>query len=301
MKKTTLLLFLLLSTFYWSQIEKKNMKTGIITIITNEKIAFRDLLWNKDKAKFIDAKTNEIIELYDASIKSIEELQSDDSKFTNLAMPSQPELPKHEINNNFYKPDYPEGVYYTKEDFINKKVTNINLTKRSLIGFEKKVVDDNEQNCFFYDSSNIKLKNVFAVVYHGLLYFSIKNILQNRNKTDRAQESDFPNSFTQVLMGGNNYLYVETELANAWAKGLAYGLAGQGGAIGGAGIAMSSSTFLNNGKGIVWDFKNLEFNIFKNCEDYNDFIKDKSPSDVQKCENNQPDNFKVRAAISKIK
>ena len=55
------------------------------------------------------------------------------------------------------------------------------------------------------------------------------------------------------------------------------------------------------GKGIVWDIKNQEFNIFKNCKDYNDFIKDKYPEGVQQCENQQPDMLLVRKAIEKIK
>ncbi|MGV8915661.1 MAG: hypothetical protein ACOH1X_09475 [Kaistella sp.] len=45
--------------------------------------------------------------------------------------------------------------------------------------------------------------------------------------------------------------------------------------MGPAGGAMASS--LNQSKGVVWDVKNNEFNIFKNCEDYNSFILDKMP------------------------
>mgnify|MGYP000439297352 CR=1 FL=1 len=58
---------------------------------------------------------------------------------------------------------------------------------------------------------------------------------------------------------------------------------------------------LIKGKGIVWDFENEEFNIFKNCKDYNEFIKDESPDDIQKCEKRQPNMFAVRKAINKIK
>ena len=58
---------------------------------------------------------------------------------------------------------------------------------------------------------------------------------------------------------------------------------------------------LIKGKGIVWDFKNKEFNIFKNCKDYNKFIKEKSPNDIQKCKNNYPNMFEVRKTIDKLK
>ena len=49
--------------------------------------------------------------------------------------------------------------------------------------------------------SDSKLKNVFAVVHNGYLYFNIAAILVNRNKNDRAQTSDFPNSYTKVILG----------------------------------------------------------------------------------------------------
>jgi hypothetical protein len=114
--------------------------------------------------------------------------------------------------------------------------------------------------------SDSKLKNVFAVVHNGYLYFNIAAILVNRNKNDRAQTSDFPNSYTKVILGRKLPLY-RGDLANVWAKGLAYSAGAAGGAV---------ASTLNTGKGIVWDFKNQEFNIFKNCTDYNDFIKDKS-------------------------
>ena len=55
------------------------------------------------------------------------------------------------------------------------------------------------------------------------------------------------------------------------------------------------------GKGIVWDFKNNEFNIFKSCKDYNRFIKGKSNTDIQNCTSHQPNMFEVRKTILKIK
>jgi len=55
------------------------------------------------------------------------------------------------------------------------------------------------------------------------------------------------------------------------------------------------------GKGIVWDFKNEEFNIFRSCKDYNDFIRDKYPEGVQECNSQQPDILQIRAAMEIIK
>lgn len=279
-----------------AQIEKKNIAYGEFTLADGSKLMFRNLEWKNDKAYYQNAVTWEKEELFDASIISIEE------KIDESISPEE-EIPSILL----YRPDYPEGVYATKQDFMNKKPSSVQkLTKRGLYGFNKKIADDETPSCFFFTEEESRLRNVFAVVYNGILYFNVKAILANRNKYDRAQESDFPNSFVRVLAGGNNYLYTEADLVNAWVKGLANsGLGmGAGGAIGGAiqgaakGSIISSSM---SGKGVVWDFKNEEFNIFKNCNDYNDFIKDISEEDIQKCERQQADIMLVRTAIEKIK
>ena len=166
---------------------------------------------------------------------------------------------------------------------------------KGLIGFVKPKLTTIEHNCFFYnEDTDEKLKDVFAVSYQGHLYFQINAILSNRNKTDIAQTNDFPNSFVRVIMGGKNYLYTEANLANQWAQAISYGAVG--GAVGGA---LANSVIY--GKGVVWDFKNSEFNIFKNCEDYNEFIKDIYPNGVQGCENQQPNVMNIRKVIEIIK
>lgn len=200
-------------------------------------------------------------------------------------------------NNNsikkdtLYKPDYPEGIYTSKKDFINK--TPISFKKIVMKGLNRKVTDSIIHNCYFYYLyTNKKIKKVFAISYKGHLYFQIKAILKNRNKTDRAQSTNFPNTFVRVIMGGKNYLYTEAELVNQWAMGTAvnFGVAG----------AIIANDLIK-GKGIVWDFKNQEFNIFKSCKDYNKFLLGKSKTDIQKCKNHQPNMLEVRKTIEKIK
>ncbi|MDM1047350.1 hypothetical protein [Sphingobacterium hotanense] len=95
-----------------------------------------------------------------------------------------------------------------------------------------------------------------------------------------------------VLFGGENYLYIELELANSWKQGLGYGLGG----VGCAAIVQSAI----KGKGIVWDFKAQEFNFFRNCKDFNEFIADKYPEGVQDCEGHQSDMLKVRETVEKV-
>lgn len=197
-------------------------------------------------------------------------------------------------SDTLFRANYPEGIYYTKEDFINQRVDNSKAIQMS--DFNQQVLREAIHNPFFYFSeSNKKVKNVFAISYKGHLFFQVKAILKNRNKNDKAQDSKHPNSFVRVIIGGKNYLYTEVDLANKWAQGAYYG--GIGGTAGGI-----LANDLIKGKGVVWDFKNREFNIFRSCKDYNDFIFELSLfDDIQDCEKHQPNIFQVRKAIDKIK
>ncbi len=190
---------------------------------------------------------------------------------------------------------YPEGIYLSKEDFL-KKTPNENkeLIAKSIVPISRKVIDTIPDQCmFFYKATDKKVNKAFAVCYKGNLYFQAFTILKNREKTDRAQSTNYPASFSRVLIGGENYLYTELELANAWAQGTGYGIGGVAG-----GMVAANAI---KGKGVVWDHKSGEFNIFKNCKDFNAFIADKYPNGVQDCEDRQPDMLKVRAAIEIIK
>lgn len=193
--------------------------------------------------------------------------------------------------DTLYKPNYPDGIYITKSDFINK--TPSSLKSVNLKGLNSKLTDSIIHNCYFYYAeTDKKIKDVFAISYQGHLYFQLKAILDNRNKTDRAQSTNFHNTFVRVIIGGDNYFYTEAELVNQWAAGTAanFGLIG--------GVIMND---LIKGKGIVWDFKNEEFNIFKSCKDYNEFIANKSSDDLQECKNHQPNMIEVRKTIEKLK
>ena len=271
---------------------KTNLSHGIIITVLNDSIAFKDLTWDKNnKANFLNNQNNIMENLYDNSIKEILDVETNDPLYLRISGLINP-LPSKPISRE--KIEYKNGIYTTKQDFINNKPTeNIPLKKVTLYGIEKKEVDDEVPDCFFLKKDGKKLKNVFAVVYNDNLYFNIAAILSNRNKTDRAQGSDFPNSFVKVSIAGGNYLYMEAILANNWEKGLGYGLGGVAGSV----IATGS----NHEKGIVWDYKNQEFNIFKNCADYNEFIKELSPDSVQVCTKNQPDLIQIRNAIKAIK
>ncbi|MBX9806473.1 MAG: hypothetical protein K2X95_01610 [Flavobacteriaceae bacterium] len=300
MKKIIKIILILLVCFQSLAQELKPVSKGFITISTGQKMEFSDLNFVDTQVIFTNVTTKTQFTYFLNSINLIED-ESHSVIFKKfIPTKSEPDLIKEkeliEENDTLFKPKYPDGVYYSKEDFVNKKVSNVGkLIPKGLIGFEKPILSTIVHNCFFYiESSDQKLSNVFAVSFQGHLYFQINAILSNRNKKDRAQSNDFPNSFVRVIIGGDNYFYTEANLANAWAQGLAYG--GVGGAVGG-----SLASTLIYGKGVVWDFKNKEFNIFKNCEDFNEFIASVYSEGVQVCVNQQPNYLKIREIIKKIK
>ena len=197
-------------------------------------------------------------------------------------------------SETLFKPNYPEGIYMSKLDFINKIPSSIKtVIPFEFVGFNEPSLDSVYHNCYFYDKeTNKKIRKVFAISYHGHLYFQLKAILKNRNKYDRAQSTNYHNTFVRVISGGENYFYTEAELVNQWAAGVSVNFGVIGGVIAGN---------LIKGKGLVWDFKNQEFNIFKSCKDFNDFIEKIYPEGVQKCTEHQPDMFAVRKTIDQIK
>ena len=296
-KLTLILAFFCAFTFA----QTKTVASGTISITTGQKMNFTNLRFiENEQVVFKNKETQSEFYYFLKTVKLIVD-SNNNVVYENTSLPKpNPAEAKttiiEEKKDTLFRPNYPEGIYKTKEDFINKKPSQTTkVFAKGLIGFEKPILTEILHSCFFYDyDSDSKIKNVFAISFKGHLYFQINAILENRNKTDRAQTNELPNSFVRVIMGGENYYYTEADLVNKWAQGLAYG------AIGGVTGAVIGNT-MYYGKGVVWDFKNKEFNIFKNCEDYNDFLKEVYPKGVQTCPDQQPNIKEVRKVIAKIK
>ena len=284
----------------WAQ-EIPETKKGFITLTTNQKYEFTNLKTVNNQVVFINVATKSEFIYFKNAVKLVvddqqnvvyksQQYEEEEKKKTEKGLTEKPK----EI---LYKANYPDGIYYTKEDFINKTPNeNPKIFAKDLTDYEDEVLESIEDHCYFYYKvSEKKMKKVFAVSYQGYLYFQIKAVIaiSNRNKNDNAQTNDLPHSFTRVTKGGDNYFYAEMNLANIWAQGAAFGVGGASGYI--------MAKDMINTKGIVWDFKNKEFNIFKNCKDYNRFIEKIHPESVQKCENQQPDITEIRKTIDIIK
>ncbi len=199
---------------------------------------------------------------------------------------------------------YPSGIYKTKEEFINKtpsEVRELTVKKIELVNDSDSVV----RRCYFMDKATTKkIKKAFAVSYNGSLYFSNWAILKNKNKEDKSlSPASSMNAFVLVTMYGEKYLYTEAGLINHWQSGLSAGVAGGvGGLVGGAlGEAIDGSfpEITEFGTGVVWDIDNQEFNVFRNCPDFNDFIEDYGIEKVE-CGKEPFDLERVREAIKSI-
>lgn len=206
---------------------------------------------------------------------------------------SQNDISNNEINpqGGFSVKDYPDGFYYTLDDFINKKPRPYPLLQKRMIYRERLLpFDSNENHIFFFTASDtMKLKNVFAVSFRGNLYIQQKYITKYAKKGNKNEEGNNPNSYHRVLNDGK-FFYLEGAFSNAWAKGLAYG---SGGAIGG--IIGSS---LDHLKGVVFDIEKIEFDFFKNCEDFNLFLTEQKVEEKVDCKDYSI--TKVREIIDRI-
>ena len=179
---------------------------------------------------------------------------------------------------SIYKSSLPEGLYQTKEDFIKKtpsEFLQLTIDKIRLVNDS----DSQARRCFFKDKdTNKRVKKVFAISHNGQLYFSNWAILDNKAKSDKSVSPvESMNSFIRVLIDGDNFLYAEGAFVNTWQIGISGGVTGGvGGIIGselGNAIYKSYPITTFGGTGVVWDIKKEEFNIFRNCSDFNDFVE----------------------------
>lgn len=268
---------LLFSWYIFSQEIPSTIPEGVITITTNQRIPFKKFRKEGLEIVFYNTLTRSDYRYLPNSIKKIEDKEFN-ILYINPKFENEPNIRDKYIPliSKLFKPEYPEGVYLSKQDFINRTPLNELIVLGDNYG---PYTDENiiacENTFFYYTKTRKKLKNVFAVSHNGFLYFQIKTILKNKTANDNNQKSDYPNSFIRVKNGGSKYLYTEANLANFWEEVLTFASTNNY-------VLTQSLTTL---KGIVWDFKNQEFNIFKNCDDYNNFIKNIAPDRIENCEN----------------
>jgi len=189
-----------------------------------------------------------------------------------------------EIDAGKFRPNYPDGVYMSLESFNLKAPQRAVLIPVERKGRQVTKIDTLPDICdFFYESSNDVVSRCFAVSFHGYLYFRAGAVLENKSKNDKNQSVKEFNTFFRVLMGGKQFLYSEFEFA--YSKSNVYGF--------------QNTRFEQ--KGVVWNVKKHEFDIFNSCKNYNIFLEEEGGKSRTDCKKGELPNLdEVRAFIKHI-
>ena len=148
---------------------------------------------------------------------------------------------------------YPKGIYKTFEDFIRKTPSD------TLTPFIIKTGNNIISHRFFNAITNKRLKREFAFSDGKDLYVSIKGIIKKFHKSDKSQVKDDGNYHLKAEQIGNRYIYFEDYFTSKSAV------------IFGGIIAGSAARRL---KAIIYDLENNDFDLFKNADDFEFFIKE---------------------------
>lgn len=181
------------------------------------------------------------------------------------------------------KGDFPDGVYMTLEDVLNKVPTS---TDEVYI-----YNNDNSDNAslpekafFYFKKTDKKIKIPLAVSYKGEMYF--QTYRKYTNKKDKGYDPDAYSRFCKVTNYGR-FIYFEESMRGTFSKFLLGGI--------------NPMTYAINGniKGIVLDIENREFNMLRDCADLNDFLMKKNIPQIE-CNSEKYTIGELRAQIDEI-
>lgn len=181
------------------------------------------------------------------------------------------------------KGDFPDGIYMTLEDVLNKKPSSTEELTYKLAD-KNNSTESPEKVFFYFKEKNKKVKFPLGVSYRGDMYF--QTYRKYTNKKDTGYDPDAYSRFCKVINYGR-FIYFEEDMRGKFSKTL----------LG----TLSPITYAINGKtkGIVLDLEKNEFNILRNCVDLNEFLKLKGIPEVQ-CDSDIFTIGDLRITIEKI-
>ncbi|MGH1519833.1 hypothetical protein [Chryseobacterium sp. JK1] len=154
------------------------------------------------------------------------------------------------------KGDFPEGIYMTLEDVLNKKPSSTEE-----VYFKSSQKTDSltlpEKALFYEKQKDKRVRLPLAVSYKGEMYFQTYRKYTNRD--DKGYDPDQYSRFCKVLNYGR-FLYFEENMKGLWSKAFL------------GALTPVASSINGRTKGIVLDLENKEFNILQDCDDLNDFL-----------------------------
>ncbi len=171
--------------------------------------------------------------------------------------------------------DYPEGFYYSYDDFVNKKVRPaVNVERHAMHGEYVFAEDSIADQVFFYRVKLAeKITDIFAIKYRGNLYFRQRELTKHAKHGDGSQSGANVNSYHRVIKDGK-FFYLEGIFGDAWAKGALYNAGAAGGML---------AANINQLKGVVYDFTDNRFNFFRQCKDFNSFLSEQKYQETVDC------------------
>ena len=181
------------------------------------------------------------------------------------------------------KGDFPNGVYMTLDDVLNKKPSSTEeLTYKKADNYNS--TESATKVFFYFKKKNKKVKFPLGVSYEGDMYF--QTYRKYTNKKDKGYDPDAYSRFCKVINYGR-FIYFEEDMRGLFSKAL-FG-------------TLSPITYAINGKtkGIVLDLNKKEFNILRNCDDLNEFLKLNGISDI-KCDSDKFTIGELRTIIDEI-
>ena len=161
---------------------------------------------------------------------------------------------------------YPKGIYKTFNDFVMKSPSDTTTP------FRIKTGSDTISHRFYNDNNDKRFRREFAFSDGEHLYIRIKDMMKRFEKSDKGQLKDDGNYHIKAKQIGDKYIYFEDYFTSG------------GAAFFGGLIAASAARRI---KGVVYDYNLKTFNLFKNAEDFEQFLEANHPEylpEVQKRE-----------------
>ena len=179
------------------------------------------------------------------------------------------------------KGDFPDGIYMTLQDVLNKKPSSTEE-----LYFISAVIGDTtkfpNKTFFYFKNRNKRVLYPLGISHDGELYFQTYN--KYTNKKDKGNQGGAYSRFCKVISYGR-FLYFEEDIIGMWTK------------------AWNSNLTIDVGKpktrGLVIDFEKKEINIFRDCEDVNVFLKEHNLKEFE-CQSKRLSIEETRKIIEEI-
>ncbi|MCM2301325.1 MAG: hypothetical protein NDI80_01735 [Flavobacteriaceae bacterium] len=158
---------------------------------------------------------------------------------------------------------YPKGIYQSYENFKSGIPTD------TLTQFVKKTGNDTISHRFYNGLTNTRLKKEFAFSDGTHLYLNLNQIIKNFEKEDKGQLKDDGSYHIKALTIGARYIYFEDYFTSTEAAVLG---------------GLMAASIARRVKGFVYDREKQQFNLFKNAQDFEKFIRENHPEYLSKVE-----------------